>query len=194
VLNIDTYNLQADYIIALKNSKITNASSGTAGARLLVEKENLSLPEVPYYRTANDRYVLPVWDAVNENYVFGNFKINDTGNNRGIRYMDDGSVEFQFKHATNGTINDLLEDDLGADDNALTFEAIVTWTTDTGVAYEHFVYNADFVGKVAGKVPNKSYDFLFKLTNYEQLTDLKLYAIIVTDSGAQVTSSIFEIN
>ena len=196
VLDIEGYELIADRVIGLNNSKITGALDSSSkdgvftGGLLKVPVGNLVLSEEPYNDGTFD--ILPIWDP-DENvlaYRFSRFNANTSGNAQGLYIKaEENKIEFKWNHQATGEVNkQLLSDSFGADDNELSIIVRIQWENDTGVVKQDYVYNAGFVQTLASNKDNKNWDYALTIAGYKSLginmEKLRVIPMIVTNSGA----------
>ena len=186
-LDLGDHTLTADHIYGVNGSFLTGTPEV---AKLIVAQENIILGQDGYINSKG-QYILPIWDPSQNCYLFSQFVVNtDPTKNRGLTIDEEkGELYFQFKHqATRNLNNGLLAD--GASDNGLSVVIRLEWETENGTASQEFCYNDAQIGKVTG-----SNDYTFRLTGYGQLNirleDLKVQALIVTDSGATAFGAVW---
>ena len=188
-LDLGTYNLTADYIVAFNGGYI---NAKTNSGSLTVPRGNLILNE----GVANGSYtILPVWDPTENVYKFSNFMAYTDNNKRKLRaYETEGRIEFQFTHIASTAINSSLLADNGSSDNGVSVIVRLEWKNEDGTAYQNFVFNDGFVKTVAA-AGNR--DYILRLNGTEaleiNLETLCVTAIISTESGAEACGTVWTI-
>ena len=192
ILDLATYELSADYVVAFKGAYLTGNwySTKTDFGRLNILKDHLILGEDTLQ--AGKYKVLPVYDATNGYYVISRVGLDFSTAKQGL-YIDETaqSIEFIFGHKAD--VNAAYFKPDGGENTGIKVVVEMIWKSGEGVAYQEFEYTYDQVKKVAGG--NNSYTF--KLNQYEKLgvklEDVIIRAKIVSDCGAVAASDNYTI-
>ena len=190
-LNLGTYDLIADGFIGFNGSYLNATRYSATGdyGKLIVPKENLVLTGGTAVQ--NGEYdVIPVWNG-EDAYILANALINDTDAGYGLKIDEENkTISFSFAHKAGSSANSAFFKD-GTGDNALKIIIRLEWANENGVAYQDFVYNDEFVGKVS----DGGYNYSFILNNYDilniDISNLKVTAMIITDCGTVTAGQIW---
>lgn len=145
---------------------------------------------------ASNKYI-PVYNAV-DGYVFINAMAWDTASGCGVVTDDEaGTLTLTFiplfggKAATEQNIVVPLLGD-GADDNEIRLCVRCEWDNATGRSTQEFIYGNTYV---ANAVNNRGgYAVTMTLNNYSTLKNLKLKAMIISNTGAEKSGTVFSYN
>jgi hypothetical protein len=190
-LDLGCYDLTANGLVGLTGS-LLNADRFSTSAdygKLIVPQDKLVMTgggTILNDSNGKPYEILPIWNG-EDAYVMTQAYIDDFGSeNYGLVINEETkTIEFRFTHVMGGSANRTFLAD-GSDDNAMKIVLRLSWASDNGVAYQDFVYNADFVGLVVGG----GYNYTFVLTGYDALNinleNLEVVAMILTDCGITV--------
>ena len=202
-LDLQGYTLKLDSLIGTEGSYLTGTYyNGTNGGKLVVPAKNFVLKSTADGQAANAK-VLPAWVAEEGAYVFGQYLLlNGSNMNLTVDTAND-TLHFAFDHNASKWIRANVMND-GVTDNRMSVEVYLQWETDTGVAYQHFVYTDEQVAKsngvfdAEGNQVSDSFRYYFSLSAYSDLEinldTLVVTARIISDCGASIEGTSYKVS
>ena len=168
-LDLNGYNLAADYVFVVKGANIVDNSEDNTGL-LKVDASRVMI--------GNTNSQLPVWNG--EGYVFTTV----TYRTRLVSH-DNDSLKFAFLPQFKSGATALLED--GVKGNKVTIEVRVSWTTTMGQEYRNLVFNEYQVDLVVGT----NGAFLLTFSGFSQLdmaSGISVEGVVISETGVSIAS------
>ena len=211
-LDLQTYTLEADYVVSFAGGYITGAvrKSSDTYAKLIVPKQFVALAENAAAGSRTGAYVMPVWDATANNnegaFVFAELGIGARDEYTGVLVNSQtGKEELSVGFAINGSTyvkeNLLLNQDL----SGLHVEVVASWNRITLNENGEEVVSSDTTTQVyrfsdeslrkaiIGEVNENGEVQRYGLRCYipiEGHANLTMYARFVTDAGVVICGEI----
>lgn len=188
-LNLQGYTLTAERVVGVDGSYLaaTTKTNTVAGGKLVVDIDNLELAKAPFINTAGSSstapiFVLPVWDTIQNCYVFSRIRTN----HRGFSVEND-TLNYEFGTTAENYANKTLFID-GSANNRIQFALHVSWERNGATYNLEFIFSEESVASVA----SGGHVFTVTITGLSSmgltdLTTLKVTPVVISGSGAVAT-------
>ena len=187
-LDLNGYTLTANYVVGFNTSAILDSSNSEANGYvpqglLAVDPDNMVLYE--------GNGAVPVYNAEKGGYIFVDFLFQ-------AKATSDGDVAQINMLVTSRTLEviDLLKD--GAEDNDIQIVVRLTWDSETGTAYQDFVFNEDTIQNVmksnTGTYGGFERMFYVNVSGINELTGVTATAMVIAGSNAVDAGKTLNVN
>ena len=167
-LDLNGYNLKANYFVAFDGADVIDTQIENKGA-LIVSKSNLSL--------SNSNSYMPIYS--DGGYTFTKIELgHDTqdGTDDGVKYR------FWFEDMETAA-HALLKD--GVNGNDVTLKVVVSWENDGLTSVREFIYGDDLI---SGCLAQDDYCFTLTLGGISKVGKVTITSTMVSDTGVEVVS------
>jgi len=167
-LDLDGKTLTANFMVGFNGSNVVDSSAENSG---LLKCSNVVL--------AANNSQLPVWTG--DGYVF----VQITRFQEMHRTSEDGRPEYVFIPTFEPIAHSYLLN--GAENSKVNIAVAMDWITNTGTAYQNFVYSDNTVNNVIGSYNGNTYGRVFSaVVASEDLLGLEITAVLISDTGVEM--------
>ena len=130
--------------------------------------------------------MLPVWNG-NDGYTFTDVIIRDNAGTTGIKWdAEKDVVKLTFVTFFRNTA--MLNGNISDHDVKVIVRA--SWTNETGNVNQDFVFSNEHVREIIEANGKRGFELTFN--GYSKVTNLKLTAMIITETGVEFAGTLYE--